>query len=68
MSMRKDDGAHHFLVLLQVRHVRNYDIDAEQLGFGEHHARVDDDNVIAKTQRHHVHAEFPQAAQGYCPK
>jgi hypothetical protein len=55
-------------MLFQVGNVWNYYIYAEQLSFWEHHASVDDDNVIAKAQSHHVHAEFPQAAQGYCPK
>ena len=38
------------------------DIDAEQFRFGEHHARIDDDDVISIAKRHGVHAELAQSA------
>ena len=53
-------------ILLQIGDVGNDQVDAEQFGFGEHHAGVDDDDVVAEAQRHHVHAEFAETAEGNC--
>ena len=39
------------LALLQVSDVGNNDVDAEQLGFGEHQPRVDDDYVVSRMRR-----------------
>src|SRR5439155_4309993 len=37
-------------------------------GFREHHAGIDDDDVVAVAQRHHVHAEFAETAERNCEK
>ena len=50
--------------LLQVRQVRNDQVDAEQVGLGEHHARIDEQARTRARNRHHVHAELAQAPQG----
>jgi hypothetical protein len=63
VRVRQDDAAHHVLVLLQVRDIGNHDIHAKQLLLGKHQSRVDDENVIAISQDHHVHAEFAEPAQ-----
>ena len=66
MAVREHDGAHHALVLFQVGNVGNNDVDAQQFLLGKHHAGVDDDNVVARAERHHVHSELAQSAQGDC--
>ena len=38
--------------------IRDDDIDAHQLGVGEHHAAVDNNNVIAIAQGHAVHPKL----------
>src|SRR5262249_37229039 len=43
--------------------VRRDDIYAEQLGFREHHAAVDDDDVVAIAQREDVHPELAESAE-----
>ena len=49
---------------IEIGDVGNDDIDAEQFGFGEHQAGIDDDDVVALADGHAVHAELAQAAQG----
>jgi hypothetical protein len=63
VAMREDDGANVGAILLKVSDVGNDEIDAEKLGFREHHAGVDDEDVVADPQGHHVHAEFAEAAE-----
>ena len=63
VAVREDDGANVGAILFEVGDVRNNEVDAEELGFGEHHAGVDDDDVVAEPQGHHVHAEFAEAAE-----
>src|SRR5262249_2733896 len=63
VAVRENNRAYPLTILDQIRNVRNDDVDAEQLGFGEHHARVDDNDVIAPAYGHAVHAEFAEAAQ-----
>ena len=63
MTMRQNDGANELAILLEVGNVGNDEIDAEEFGFGEHHARVDNDDVVAVAKRHHVHAKFTETAQ-----
>ena len=49
---------------MQIGDVGNDDIDAEQFGFGEHQAGIDDDDVVSPADGHAVHAEFAEAARG----
>ena len=51
-------------ILKQVGDVGNDDVDAQQLGFREHEAGVDDDDVVTPANGHAVHAEFAETAQG----
>ena len=53
-------------ILLQIGDIGNNQVNAEQFGFGEHHARVNDDDVVTETQGHHVHAEFAETAERNC--
>ena len=50
---------------MQIGDVGDDDVDAEQFGFGEHQAGVDDDDVVAPANGHAVHSELAQAAEGY---
>ena len=53
-------------ILFEIGDVGDDEVDAEKLGFGEHHSGVDDDNGVADAKRHHVHAEFAETTEGYC--
>jgi hypothetical protein len=52
-------------ILDQVGKIGDYDIDAEQLGFGEHKPGVDNDDVVAPANGHAVHAELAESTQRY---
>ncbi len=63
VPVRQDQAAHVRGIFLQVRKIGRDDIDAHQFRVGEHHPRVENDNVIAIADRHAVHTELAQAAQ-----
>jgi hypothetical protein len=50
-------------VFKKVRDIGNNDIHTQQLGFWEHQAGIDDDDVITPAHRHAIHAEFAEAAE-----
>ena len=60
----EDDAADVLAVFDQVGDVGDDDIDAEQLGFREHEAGIDDDDVVAPANGHAVHAELAETAEG----
>jgi len=62
MAVSEDDGAKVGAILLEISDVGDDQVDAEKFRFGEHHASVDDDDVVADTQGHHIHAEFAESA------
>ena len=64
MAVRYDDGAHLFPVFQQVGEVRDYQIHTQQIISREHQSGVDDQNIVAIADGHHIHAEFPEPAQG----
>src|SRR5690242_6200658 len=59
------DGAHLLAVLDEVGDIGDNDVHAQQFGFGEHEAGVNDDDFIAPAHGHAVHAELAQAPQGH---
>src|SRR4029077_1786616 len=63
VAVGEHDGADVRTVLLQVGNIRNHQVDAEEFRFREHHARVEDDDVLTETQHHHVHAKFAETAE-----
>src|SRR6202021_1484408 len=63
MSVCEHDAAHILTIFQQVRNVGEDDIDAPQLGFGEHKPGIDDDDVIAVAYGHAVHTELAHTAQ-----
>ncbi len=60
VAVGEDDGFYERAVLLEVSDVGNDEVHAEELGFGEHHSSVDDDDVVTEPQRHHVHSKFAE--------
>ena len=51
-------------LLLDVADVRDDEVDAEHLLFGEHEAGVDGDHVVAVLEQHHVLADLAETAEG----
>ena len=64
MPVRQHNRANVPAILLQISDVGNDQVDAQELRFREHHARVDDDDLVAEPQCHHVHSEFAETTQG----
>ncbi len=62
VAVRKDNAAHMLAIFEQVRNVGDDDVDAQQLGFGEHKPRVYHDDVIAEADGHAVHTELAHPA------
>jgi hypothetical protein len=60
--MGEDDGADVLLVLDEVGDVGDDDVDAEELGLGEHEAGIDDDDVVFIAEGEAVHAELAESA------
>jgi hypothetical protein len=65
VAMREKDAANFVPVLGEVGNIGDDNIDAQQFGFGEHEAGVDDNNVICPTNRHAVHSELAESAERY---
>ena len=63
VAVGEHDAAHMLAIFEQVRNVGDDDVDAQQLGFGEHQAGVDHDDVIAAADGHAVHTELAHPAQ-----
>src|SRR5207253_1453922 len=61
MTVGENDCANFRAVLLQIGNVRNDKVNSKKLRFREHHAGIDDDDVVAKSQHQHVHTEFDLA-------
>jgi hypothetical protein len=64
MGMSEDEGADLLAIVLEIGKVGSDDIDTEEFGVWEHHTRVDDDNVVVKSDGHGVHAELAKTAEG----
>ena len=62
VAVRQHDAAHMLAIFEQIRNVGDDDVDAQQLGFGEHQAGVNHDDVVAKADGHAVHTELAQPA------
>ena len=64
VGMGEHDPRYASPVLAQIVHIRDDVIHPQHVSFGEHQAGIDDENRIAVFHRHHVQADFAQAAQG----
>ena len=62
MTVGEHDRANFRPVLLEIGNIRNDEVDAQKFGFREHHAGINDDDVVAELQHQHVHAEFAEPA------
>ncbi len=65
MAVGQNYGAHLSLIILKERQIGHHQIDAQQLGIGEHHSAIDYDNVFAVADGGNVHAKLAEPAQGY---
>ena len=63
VAVGEDDAADLAAVLDEVGDVRDDDVDAEELFFGEHEAGVDDEDVVAEVEGETVHAELAESAE-----
>ena len=63
VAVRQQNGADAFAILAHVTEVGNDNVHAEQFGVRKHDAAIDDDHVIVKLKRHHVHSEFAQTPE-----
>jgi hypothetical protein len=63
VAVREDDTANKRAVLDEIADVGDDDVDAEELLFREHEARVDDHYVVTETESKAVHAELAQSAE-----
>ena len=63
VAVGEDDGADALAVLDEIGDVGDDDVDAEEFGFGEHQAGIDDDNVVTPAHGHAVHAELAETAE-----
>ena len=61
----QNDSAYPLAILKQIGDIGHDNIDAQQFGFREHQAGIDDDNVVTPANGHTVHAELAQSAQWY---
>ena len=58
VAVGEDDAADFAAVFDEVGDVRDDDVDAKELFFGEHEARVNHDDVVAVVESEAVHAKF----------
>src|SRR5437868_3915283 len=65
VAVSQDYAADLVAVLEQIGDVGYDDVHAEQLGFREHEASVDDDDVISPANGHAVHPELAEATERY---
>ena len=63
MSVGQDQGADVFAMLLQVGEIRRNNVHAKEFRVGEHHSRVDYDDVVTVADRHRVHPELAESAE-----
>ena len=63
VAVRKNYRSEVLAVLLQIGEVRRDDVHAEQFVLGEHHTGVNQDDIVAISQRERVHPELAEAAE-----
>jgi len=66
VAVRQDNGANTVAIGTHVTEVGNDNVHAEQFGVRKHDAAVNNNDVVVKLKRHHVHAEFAEATKRYC--
>ena len=63
VPVREDEATDKLFVFLEIGEIRGDDVDTEEFGVGEHHAGVNNDDVIPVAEGHGVHAELAEAAE-----
>ena len=63
VAVRQDQRLDLAAPRLEVGQVGDDQVDAEQIGVGEHDAGVDEDGRVLPRDGHHVHAELAEAAK-----
>jgi len=63
VTVCEDDRFDLVAILLEIGDVGDDEIDAEEFGFGEHHAGVNNDDGFADANGHHVHTEFAETTE-----
>ena len=63
VAVGKHDAAHMLAIFEEVRDVGDDDVHAQQFGFGEHQAGVDNNDVVAVADGHAVHTELAHPAE-----
>ena len=64
VPMGQDNRLNHIAILQKIADIRNNEVHAQHIFFGEHEPRINHENFIANTDDRHVLADFPQSAQG----
>ena len=64
VAVRENDRRDVLLVLLENVEIRNADVDAIDTLFGEAHARIEDEHLVAVTHQRAVHPELADTAEG----
>ena len=65
VAVRDDNCAHAVFLIAQVSPIGDDVVNPQHVRFGEHDARVHDEDIAAVLNAHRVLTDFPQAAQGY---
>ena len=63
VAVGQEEAEDFLLALRQVGHIRQHQVDAEHLLFGEHQAGIDDDDVFVVLQGHHVASDLAQSPE-----
>ena len=64
MPVGEKQGTHVLAVIFQVSQVRRDDVYAKQVILRKHHTGVDDNDVVSVADRHHIHPELAEPAEG----
>src|SRR5258708_36949619 len=64
VPVREDDRRDLFAILFQDLEIRNADADAIDALFGESHARIENDHLVAKAQQRAIHPKRADTAEG----
>ena len=67
VAVGDDNSAHLVDLVFQVSKIRDDVVDSEHIVFGEHDPRIDNQNVVAIFNGHHVLADLPKTPQGDQP-
>ena len=67
MAVGDNDASYPVALVRQITKIGNDVVDSQHVILGEHDAGVDNQNVRAILDGHHIFADFPQTSQGNQP-